>query len=134
MRNKDIPDFARRILREHGINTVPCNPLSLARSEGIKVIKDSDVRTLMPGEHGRLMQQDNVCAIIYSDSETPAQKSFTVAHELGHYFLKHSEELARFERYIELQRRRHSHHVERQADIFAKHLLNSNFDNGEFNL
>lgn len=130
MRNKDIPDFALSVLREHGVDTFPFDILKLARDEGIKVIKDSDVRELDPTEHGRLMCCDGENVIIYDDARTREQKRFTVAHELGHYFLKHKEEHERFMRYQEMQRIRHGRHVERQADIFAKALLNGGITNG----
>ncbi|MBO7310629.1 MAG: ImmA/IrrE family metallo-endopeptidase [Clostridia bacterium] len=124
MRNKDIPEYALSVLREHGIDTVPFDVLELARGEGIKVYKNSDVRLLCPTEYGRIFCHNDKSIIVYDDTRTHSQKRFTVAHELGHYFLKHREEHERFERYLELQRIRHGRHVERQADIFAQAILN----------
>lgn len=125
MRNKDIPEFALSVMREHGIDTPPFDILKLARDERIKVIKDSDVHELCPTEHGRLMCFNGKSIIIYDDARTCEEKRFTVAHELGHYFLKHKEEYDRFMRYQEMQRIRHCRHVEHQADIFARVLLNT---------
>ncbi|MBQ5633839.1 MAG: ImmA/IrrE family metallo-endopeptidase, partial [Clostridia bacterium] len=51
------------------------------------------------------------------------ERRFTVAHEIGHVYMKHWEEHARFMAYIEELERKHGLHVEKQADLFAKHLL-----------
>lgn len=133
MKNKDIPTFTREVLKSHGIGSVPCDLIKLASDEGIKVIKDSDVRELRPTERGRFMSCAGECFIIYDDMRPLNEKRFTVAHELGHYFLKHEQERERFERYLELKRIRHARHIEAQADLFAKHLLNPNFDKGDLN-
>lgn len=130
MKNKDIPEFALSVLRKHNIDASPLDILRLARDEGIKVIKDSDVCVLKPTELGRLMWFVDESVIIYDDTRTRQQKKFTVAHELGHYFLQHNKEYDRFMRYQEEQRVKHGRHIEKQADIFAKALLNGGTTNG----
>lgn len=127
MKNKDISEHALYILRKHGINTVSFDIIELARYEGIRVIKNSDVNMLRPSEYGKVLFDGEQWCIIYDDTRTLEERRYTVAHELGHYFLKHNEEYDRFMRYQELQRIKHSNYIEHQADIFAKNLLNPNF-------
>ena len=125
MRNKDIPAAVRQTLLDHNITEYPVDLLQLSRRAGIKVIKDSDVDELSAGEYGDCLFHDNQWYIVYDDTRTLEQMRFTVGHELGHIFLKHNEEYDRFMKYIEDLKIKHSRKIERQADIFARHLLNT---------
>ena len=113
IRNKNIPALVTETLRRHGITGEPVDLMRLARAEGVKVIKNSDVGKLLPNEYGNALCADGRWFIVYDDTRTLEQKRYTVAHELGHILLRHSEEHAR-----------HTRRIERQADIFARHLLN----------
>lgn len=125
IRNKDIPFLARSCLEEYGATSFPVDLLHITRGMGVKVIKDSDVHDLIPGEYGKTYHEpiSGQSIIIYDDTLSLEERRFTVAHEIGHVYMKHWEEHARFMAYIEELKRKHGLHVERQADLFAKHLL-----------
>ena len=125
MRNKDIPEIVRQTLLDHNITEYPVDLLQLSRRAGIKVIKDSDVDELAAGEYGECLFCDNQWYIVYDDTQPLDKRRFTVAHELGHIFLKHNEEHDRFMKHIEDLKIKHNRKIERQADIFARHLINT---------
>lgn len=122
MLNKDIPHFARQIAETYGGSSGSMLK-NIAQSAGIKIIKDSDVCELEPTVYGLCLSDGKKYVIIYDDSQTPEEKSFTVAHELGHALLNHREDHARLMEYIEQLKEKHGRRAERQADIFAKSLL-----------
>ena len=125
IRNKDIPLLARACLEEYGATSFPVNLLHIADGMGVKVIKDSDVHELRPGMQGVTYYnyETGKSYIIYDDSLSLEERRFTVAHEIGHVYMKHWEEHDRFKAYIEEQERKHGLRVEKQADLFARHLL-----------
>ena len=125
IRNKDIPFLARSCLEEYGATSFPVDLLHITDGMGVKVIKDSDIHELRPGMQGVTYynHENGKSYIIYDDSLSLEERRFTVAHEIGHVYMKHWEEHARFMAYIEELKRKHGLHVERQADLFAKHLL-----------
>ena len=53
LRNKDIPLLARACLEEYGATSFPVDLLHIADGMGVRVIKDSDVHDLLPGEYGK---------------------------------------------------------------------------------
>ena len=113
-------DAAWRCLCEYKIKSLPVDVLHIARSAGIKVIKNRDVNELLPSESGVAIYDGEHWYIIY-DEENPAERRrFTVAHELGHIFLGHH------------IRKRYSARskvfcikpeIEQEADMFAIGLL-----------
>ena len=113
MRNKDVPHVARQCLLDHGQQNPPVDLLEIAKAERIKVIRNSDTHVLEVNELGKILSDGTAWIIVYEDTQNLEGKRFTVAHELGHYFLRHKEELER------LRRRQ-----EKQADLFAAYLLN----------
>ncbi len=123
MRNKDIPLAVESCVREFNVTEYPVDLLQIARRAGIKVIKNSDVSELSEGEYGECLFHDNQWFIIYDETRPLDKRRFTVAHELGHIFLKHNEEHDRFMKYIEDLKIKHSRKIERQADMFAMCLL-----------
>lgn len=120
MLNRDIPRLVEKVVDEYGGDSPSAR--EIARSAGFKVIRDSDVHDLHPGEYGALYRIKGQWYIIYDDS-LPEEKNFTIAHELGHAFLKHNEENDKFLKHIEEIKKKHSRRVERQADLFARCLL-----------
>ncbi len=112
MRNKDIPEFTQTLLKEHGITETPVDVLRIAKASGVKVVRNSIVTSLSEGEHGRMYSAEGLKIIVYDDTLPLHDRRFTVAHELGHIFLDHEGEHRRF-----------TNHIERQADMFARCLL-----------
>ena len=115
---------AERAIKQHGFAALPVCPFAIAKEADIVVQpKDSDE----PGVSGFLMRVGNSFGILYARHiASEGFIRFTVAHELGHYFLPgHPEAL--FPNGDGLHRSRsgfisHDRH-ERQADHFAAALL-----------
>ena len=78
--------FAEKLLRdEFKIDKLPVKPIALAKSQGIRVIP-------MPKEHdgvsGMFIQAHGKSAIAYATHiESKGFQHFSVAHEIGHYYL-----------------------------------------------
>lgn len=115
---------AESVINQHGFTALPICPFTIARKAEILVEpKDSDEA----GVSGFLLRVGNVFGIQYARHiATEGFIRFTVAHELGHYYLPgHAEQL--FPNGDGLHRSRsgfisHDRH-ERQADQFASALL-----------
>lgn len=77
--------LARKILQEAGVVNPPIDLAKIARDNGISVKE-----TELPENVAGMIHMDGQSAAIYiKQSDTPGRKRFTLAHELGHYFLKH---------------------------------------------
>lgn len=113
---------ADRVTHKHNLNSLPIDPIAFGRSLGIEVIaKPSRDR----GVSGMLIRVGNNFAIAYGthiDNE-PFQR-FSVAHELGHYFLEGHVE-AIFSNGIHESRAgfRSDNKYEKEADGFAAAFL-----------
>jgi hypothetical protein len=78
--------IAERIVREHNIPSLPVDPIRIANSVGIEVVAKpaSD-----GGVSGMLIRYGEQFCIAYATHITSQGfKRFTIAHELGHYFLE----------------------------------------------
>jgi len=115
---------AKNVIRQHGITSLPVCPFTIAKKADITVQpKDSTE----PGVSGFLMRVGSAFAILYArhiDNEGFIR--FTVAHELGHFYLPGHPQLLfpsgdgihqSRSGFISQQRE------ERQADQFAAALL-----------
>ena len=94
-------DMARRVLAEHNITKPPVPVHAVARRAGLEVVEVDNLGSLS----ARLID----ARIEVVASESKGRKRFSIAHELGHYYL-------------------HTVHgsnrqVEREADAFAGELL-----------
>lgn len=63
--------------------------LKIAKSAGIKAVRNTDVRILNRNENGASLYSGGKWYIVYDDRKDTWSKRFTVAHELGHIFLGH---------------------------------------------
>lgn len=76
---------AEKIIKGVGISTLPVDPMMFARERGIEVVSKpmSDA-----GVSGMLVRFGNKFAIAYATHfDNEGFENFSVAHELGHYFL-----------------------------------------------
>lgn len=83
---------SREVLRDLGIASLPVDPIWIAEQRGIMVqAKSAESR----GVSGMLVRAGDEYAIAYATHiENPGFQRFSIAHELGHYFLTgHPEEL-----------------------------------------
>jgi len=84
MRRSDIESQAAEILRQDGLFSIPVDLLALANRQRIQVhnAKFSDERL-----SGMVAKRGENVTILVNQSDAPFRKRFTIAHELGHYFL-----------------------------------------------
>lgn len=86
-RKRQIEEFAMEILTKYNITCNPGKQLDvIARGEDIDLVPypNWNAETC-----GRLMRIDGKHVIFYNSKHTPEMQAFTIAHELGHYFLGH---------------------------------------------
>lgn len=120
----EAENSAQRVVEEFGFTSFPICPFEIARRHDIHV---ESKQSSKPGVSGFLMRVGNVFGIQYAHHiQNDGFIRFTVAHELGHYFLPgHPDKL--FPRGDGLHESRSgfiSHDpLERQADYFASALL-----------
>ncbi len=119
---------AEEALTAHGLAALPVDPFGLARLEHIRVA---------PGRYGgsfdgriefRGSPEDGDFYLFYEEAAPPRRPAsrvrFSVAHELGHYFLPaHRDYLVSGQWHGTHARLLRSHRVEREADWFAAALL-----------
>src|SRR5258708_11343233 len=77
---------ANRVIRERNITKLPVDPMALARGIGIEVVaKPASAQ----GVSGMLIRHGNDFVIAYATHiDSPGFQNFSIAHELGHYFLE----------------------------------------------
>ena len=76
---------AEACLRDEGITTLPVDPVAIARSRDIEVKAKPDTAG---GVSGMLLRHGDVFGILYATHvKSEGFQNFSVAHELGHYFL-----------------------------------------------
>ncbi len=115
---------AESVIKQHGFTTLPICPFTVARNADIIVQPKGSTE---PGVSGFLMRVGNVFAIQYARHiANEGFIRFTVAHELGHYFLPgHAQALFPNGDGVHHSRSgfiSHDRH-EKQADQFASSLL-----------
>jgi hypothetical protein len=77
---------AERVIQQYGITTLPVDPMAIARSVGIEV-KEKPASSC--GVSGVLIRLgDEFCIAYATHIRSPGFRRFSVAHELGHYFLE----------------------------------------------
>jgi len=76
---------AEALLRDDGITSLPVNPFAIAASRDI-LVEGKPENT--EGVSGMLLRHGNDFCILYATHiPSPGFQRFSVAHELGHYFL-----------------------------------------------
>ena len=76
---------AERIVKDRAIATLPVDPIAVAKDLGIEVMAKPPSA---PGVSGMLLRLDNMFGIAYATHiDSIGFQNFSVAHELGHYFL-----------------------------------------------
>lgn len=79
---KEIEECAERILEANSIRSVPIPVEEIARKENI-LVSEAGSKSVS----GVLFRKEGVAFIALNSSESPVRRRFTLAHELGHYFL-----------------------------------------------
>lgn len=87
-----IENLATEILFRHNLFAVPVNPVEVANREGINVYDtEFEDRSIS----GVLRREGDDFQIYVNSQHSSLRKRYTVAHELGHYFL-HKEQVSAF--------------------------------------
>ena len=86
---KDVRNSSWQCLLDFKLTKLPIDILKITRLAGIKVIRNSIVDDLLPGENGKAYFDGKWWRIIYNDLNSTELSRFTIAHELGHIFLGH---------------------------------------------
>lgn len=88
-RKMEVEQLAMRILSQYRIKDNPGQHLqTILDGENIQLMGYDDWAEDICG---RFMYIDDEPVIFYNSKHTAAMRAFTIAHELGHYFLKHLE-------------------------------------------
>lgn len=85
---KDIEYLAHEVLQSYDIDTVPVDPIAIAKNLGIKVYSSSFNSYRGDTVLGAItIHEDGQGEIIVNKNNNYKRQRFTVAHELGHYFM-----------------------------------------------
>lgn len=117
---KDARNAAWQCLIDYNVTSMPVSVLDIAKSAGIRVVKNSKVKWLLPNESGISIVVGSKWFIVYDDSNSRQRYRFTVAHELGHIFLGHK--LKKRGNLTQTIKDSESF-AEQEANIFASRLL-----------
>lgn len=81
---QEIEQRAADVLRKHGLESIPIDPVVLANRLWISVhnAKFSDDSVV-----GMIAKRGDQVTLLVNQSDPPYRKRFTIAHELGHHFL-----------------------------------------------
>jgi hypothetical protein len=124
LRRKSIINQAEKILDEEGLLSLPVDLEALAASRDIEVQAKPDAAT---GVSGMLLRYGDTFGILYATHiSSVGYQRFSIAHELGHYFLDgHAEQLLPSPDSIHASRAGFASDniLEREADYFASGLL-----------
>lgn len=115
-------DAAWQCLIDYKITALPVPLKPITEQAGIKVIADSSVHLLSPGERGRAEMIGHDWLIIVNDEDSPAARRYTIAHELGHIFLGHDVRKG-YTGHVRSYRFVVKPQTESEADVFAARLL-----------
>ena len=79
-----IEKVATDTLRQHGLHSIPVDPIALANRLGIKV---NNAKFSEPSLAALLSKRGSNVWILLDEAGHPHRKRFSIAHELGHHFL-----------------------------------------------
>lgn len=121
---KKARDAAWQVLIDNNVESLPIGVVDVACKNQIRIIKNSLAKELQSGEVGVSIFDGKQWYIVYDDTQSLGRKRFTIAHELGHYFL-HREMLLQSlkEGYITRTVERKTSPIEIEANIFASRIL-----------
>ena len=115
-----VRNSAWRCLVDFKLNSLPIDVLHVAFSAKIRVIRNSLVHDLLPGENGKTYFDGKRWTIIYDDLNSTELARYTIAHELGHIFLGHE---LQHSKYADTKEIKQTPAAEKHADAFAVRLL-----------
>lgn len=82
---------AQRVLAEYSITTVPVNVENICQQLGIRIARvnmDEVEQIVKKSISGAIQKRPgNTCTILVNERDIRTRARFTIAHELGHFFL-----------------------------------------------
>lgn len=84
MKKADIEKLAHQTLIEHGMLSIPVDPVVLANRLGIRVSNAVFSDTSLSG---MIAKRGDKKSLLVNDNDSIERKRFTIAHELGHCLL-----------------------------------------------
>lgn len=111
--------IAEGLLARHGVTKPPIDPESIAEMEDVNVLFTTFNGEAAETVHGFYDHEKS--AIYVNSDDTPQEKLFTIAHELGHHFLH--QEYSASEKYVPRLKVHVDTKEENEADEFASCLL-----------
>lgn len=112
---------AQEVLKEHWKNNPECPPVNvvaIARDEGIPVFKASFKNVFNDSVLGYIQKIGSKTEIVVNAQDAKTRQRFTIAHELGHYYLHHNGDM----KYVDLRSGKTTP-TEVEANKFASELL-----------
>lgn len=114
-----VERIAEGVLSSNGIHAYPVDPLLIAQKSGIEV---KNAEFVDQNISGLISKFGNQISIFVKHDDSPNRKKFTIAHELGHFFLHLQEadgDFVEFRGYTQYE----TPHKEIEANQFAGALL-----------
>lgn len=113
---------AKNIVSKYKINEIPVDVEAICRKEGISVyyVDMSEIEAQTKKQiSGIIQKQPGKCVIFVNENDIRSRQRFTIAHELGHFFLHMEDE----ENKVITSFRMDRSSKETQANLFAAELL-----------
>lgn len=118
--NKNIAcNKANEVREQYGLIGAAIDPLVITKELGIKVLEKSKLTADGKPVSGAIIKEGNEISIYLNAEDSKFRKRFTIAHELGHYYLH----LDKTKYFVDLKRSNSLEPEELQADEFAGCLL-----------
>lgn len=113
-RYDEIASLVARLLNELKINCIPIDPFEIGARLGFELVSYSSTSpqvhelAMMESKDGFSFLSDHSWIILYNDKKPNTRIRFTIAHEIGHILLDHSQA---------------SELAEAEANYFARYLI-----------
>lgn len=126
MNNYDTYKYARdmawQFLIDNQVSELPLKLSVICRNKGHRLLLDSKGSYLQANDRGATFLNDGQWQIVLNPSDSVKVRRYTLAHELGHIYLKHSLHDGKFGRSFGIQRIPKTPE-EYQAERFAIDIL-----------
>lgn len=121
-KNINICEEVEYVRNHYGINNFPVEPALIAKELNIEIKEVGFKSHNGYAVSGGIIKNKDEFTIYVNSQDCMERKRFTIAHELGHYFLKHLEDKGQ---YVDLHREATYKKTEEEssADKFAACLL-----------
>ena len=124
--NKNLEELTSSILLSYDMYKIPVDVIEIARANDIKVFKGNLDKNISGAI--RYNRETNKFEILVNENDVRERQRFTIAHELGHYFL-HKDILQNNEIHVDIMYRNPNESDEeekkreKEVDYFAGALL-----------